>query len=139
MNNPKEVQKVLKELGKIQKKFNDSVFSNKKISLADLIVLGGAAAIEKAAKDAGFDITVPFEPGRNDALGHTGTIALAGRERNNFIGLNEFERFQGNELRVTGATAQPVELAEGNFFDILSALKANLAPRCPWSERSRCC
>ena len=61
VNNPAEVAKVLKVLKEIQKD------SKSKISLADLIVLGGAAAIEKAAKDAGFSVKVPFAPGRGDA------------------------------------------------------------------------
>lgn len=67
VNNPEELAKVLAELKKIQEDFNGSLFGKKKVSLADLIVLGGAAAIEKAAKDAGYDITVPFQPGRADA------------------------------------------------------------------------
>ena len=64
-NNPAELAKVLKTLKGIQSDFNDS--SRKKISLADLIVLGAAAAIEKAADDAGIDVEVPFSPGRSDA------------------------------------------------------------------------
>lgn len=60
--------KVLQVLEQIQKEFNEAQTGNKRISLADLIVLGGCAAIEKAAKEAGYDITVPFTPGRNDAL-----------------------------------------------------------------------
>ena len=67
VNNPAEVQKVLSTLRKIQEDFNDSLISRKRVSLADLIVLGGAAAIEKAAKDAGFDVEVPFAQGRGDA------------------------------------------------------------------------
>jgi len=67
VNNPAEVTKVVKVLKAIQADFNDSFFSSKKVSLADLIVLGGAAAIEKAAKEAGFDVTVPFVAGRGDA------------------------------------------------------------------------
>lgn len=66
VNNPEEVAKVLKVLGDIQQDFNRQG-GDKQVSLADLIVLGGAAAIEKAAKDAGHDITVPFKPGRMDA------------------------------------------------------------------------
>ncbi|MEE4186130.1 MAG: catalase/peroxidase HPI [Gammaproteobacteria bacterium] len=66
VNNPKQLAKVLKQLEKIQKSFNRAQADNTRVSLADLIVLGGAAAIEKAASDAGFDITVPFTPGRND-------------------------------------------------------------------------
>ena len=66
-NNPKELAKVLKALQAIQKDFNRAQSGGKKISLADLIVLGGAAAIEKAAKEAGQDVQVPFTPGRTDA------------------------------------------------------------------------
>ena len=67
VNNPKQLEKVLDTLGRIQKEFNDSQSRNKKVSIADLIVLGGCAAVEKAAKNAGHDVTVPFTPGRNDA------------------------------------------------------------------------
>ena len=66
-NDPQELAKVLKTLEGIQKDFNDAQSGGKKVSLADLIVLGGAAAIEKAAKDAGHDVEVPFTPGRTDA------------------------------------------------------------------------
>jgi catalase-peroxidase len=65
-NNPKQLAKVLQRLEKIQKRFNRAQSDATRVSLADLIVLGGAAAIEKAASDAGYDITVPFTPGRND-------------------------------------------------------------------------
>ncbi|MFT4654278.1 MAG: catalase-peroxidase [Kangiellaceae bacterium] len=67
VNNPVEVEKVLAVLKDIQKEATSGFFNSDKVSLADLIVLGGAAAIEKAAKDAGFDISVPFVPGRGDA------------------------------------------------------------------------
>ncbi|MBD3585487.1 catalase/peroxidase HPI [Salinimonas sp. HHU 13199] len=66
VNNPDELSKVLAELEKVQKNFNDKA-SGTQISLADTIVLAGAAAVEKAAKDAGYDVTVPFKPGRADA------------------------------------------------------------------------
>jgi len=66
-NDPKELAKVVKKLERIQKDFNKGQKGDKQVSLADLIVLGGAAAIEKAAKDAGHDIEVPFTPGRTDA------------------------------------------------------------------------
>jgi len=65
VNNPKELAKVLKELEKIQVTFNKQ--SKKKVSLADLIVLAGTAALEKAIDNAGFSIKVPFTPGRTDA------------------------------------------------------------------------
>jgi catalase-peroxidase len=67
VNNPPELAKVLQKLESIQKEFNSSATGGKKVSLADLIVLGGDAAIEKAAKDAGIDVKVPFTPGRMDA------------------------------------------------------------------------
>ena len=67
VNNPAELSKVLQTLEAIQKEFNASQPGGKKISLADLIVLGGDAAIEKAAKDAGHDVKIPFRPGRTDA------------------------------------------------------------------------
>jgi catalase-peroxidase len=66
-NEPEALAKVLGVYEGIQKDFNDSASGGKKISLADLIVLGGSAGIEKAAKDAGIDISVPFTPGRMDA------------------------------------------------------------------------
>jgi catalase-peroxidase len=67
VNQPAQLSKVLKALEEIQKGFNASASGGKKVSLADLIVLGGAAAIEKAAKDGGHTVEVPFTPGRMDA------------------------------------------------------------------------
>jgi catalase-peroxidase len=67
INEPSELAKVLEKLEAIQKEFNASQSGKKKVSLADLIVLGGVAAVEKAAKDAGHDVKVPFTPGRMDA------------------------------------------------------------------------
>jgi catalase-peroxidase len=67
VNNPKEVAKVLKALAKVQSNFSKGQKDGKKISLADLIVLGGAAAIEEAAKQAGYQTSVAFTPGRTDA------------------------------------------------------------------------
>jgi catalase-peroxidase len=66
-NNPTQLTQVLGVLEGIQKEFNQSQSGGKKVSLADLIVLAGCAAVEKAAKDAGQSITVPFTPGRTDA------------------------------------------------------------------------
>jgi catalase-peroxidase len=67
VNQPAQLAKVLQKLEAIQKEFNASATGGKKVSLADLIVLGGSAAIEKAAKAAGHDVKVPFTPGRVDA------------------------------------------------------------------------
>jgi catalase-peroxidase len=67
VNQPSQLAKVLGKLEEIQKAFNASASGGKKVSLADLIILGGGAAVEKAAKDAGLDVKVPFTPGRMDA------------------------------------------------------------------------
>ena len=67
VNQPERLQPVLKKLGEIQKEYNDSQSGGKRISLADLIVLGGCAGVEKAAKNAGHTVNVPFTPGRTDA------------------------------------------------------------------------
>jgi catalase-peroxidase len=68
VNNPAELAKVLQTLEQIQQDFNSSQSGGTKVSLADLIVLGGCAAVEQAARNAGHDITIPFVPGRTDAL-----------------------------------------------------------------------
>ena len=67
VNNPVQLKKVISVLESIQKNFNTAQTGGKQMSLADLIVLAGCAAVEKAAKDAGYNITVPFTPGRMDA------------------------------------------------------------------------
>ena len=67
VNNPAQLAKVLGVLEGIQKEFNKAQTGGKKVSLADVIVLAGCAGVEKAAKDAGFDVAVPFTPGRMDA------------------------------------------------------------------------
>jgi catalase-peroxidase len=66
-NNPEELARVLNTLRAVQQDFNKSLSGGKQVSLADVIVLGGVAAIEKAAKEAGHSIEVPFMPGRSDA------------------------------------------------------------------------
>ena len=67
VNQPEKLARILEVLEKIQAEFNHSQRSNKKVSIADLIVLGGCAGIETAAKNGGINITVPFSPGRTDA------------------------------------------------------------------------
>ena len=80
-NNPAQLQKVINSLEGIAKEFNGTQANGKKVSLADLIILAGCAGIEKAAKDAGHAITVPFKPGRMDAsqdkrmLNHSATLS----------------------------------------------------------------
>ena len=67
VNQPQELAGVLAKLGSVRDAFNSAQAGNKKVSLADLIVLGGSAAVEKAAHDAGHNVAVPFMPGRTDA------------------------------------------------------------------------
>ncbi|AWN16921.1 catalase/peroxidase HPI [Salinisphaera sp. LB1] len=67
VNNPAEIKKVVEKLEGIKADFDGAQSGNKQVSVADLIVLGGCAAVEKAARDAGVDVTVPFTPGRTDA------------------------------------------------------------------------
>jgi catalase-peroxidase len=67
VNNPAELAEVLRTLTEIQRDFNSSQAGQKRVSLADLIVLGGCAAVEQAAKDGGHEVEVPFTPGRTDA------------------------------------------------------------------------
>lgn len=67
VNQPVQLASVLEVLESIQRDFNEAASGGKKVSLADLIVLGGCAAVEQAAKNGGHDVTVPFTPGRNDA------------------------------------------------------------------------
>ena len=67
VNDPPELAKALQTLEQIRRDFNSSQSGGKKVSLADLIVLGGSEAVERAAKNAGYDVTVPFAPGRTDA------------------------------------------------------------------------
>ena len=67
VNNPAELAKVLPVLERVQKDFNSAQSGSKKVTLADVIVLGGTAAVERAAKQAGYDVQVPFSPGRTDA------------------------------------------------------------------------
>jgi catalase-peroxidase len=80
-NDPAQLAPVLAKLGEIQAAFNKSATGGKQVSLADVIVLGGNAAIEKAAKDAGVTVAVPFSPGRGDAsLAQTDAPSFAGLE-----------------------------------------------------------
>jgi len=67
VNQPEQLSKVISTLEEIQSEFNNTQSGNKKVSLADLIVLAGCAGVQQAAKNAGYDVTVPFVPGRMDA------------------------------------------------------------------------
>ncbi|MBQ1158894.1 catalase/peroxidase HPI [Streptomyces sp. A73] len=98
VNNPDELATVLHTLEGVQQEFNSGAGA-KKVSLADLIVLGGCAAVEKAAKDAGVDIEVPFTPGRVDATEeHTDAESFAALEPN----ADGFRNYLGKEARLPG-------------------------------------
>jgi catalase-peroxidase len=96
VNNPRELAKVLQRLEGIQKDFNHAQSGGKKVSLADLIVLGGGAAIEQAAKKAGYDVQVPFTPGRTDASqDQTDPVSFAVLEPT----ADGFRNYFGNDVR----------------------------------------
>jgi catalase-peroxidase len=96
VNNPRELAKVLQRLEAIQKDFNHAQPGGKKVSLADLIVLGGGAAVEQAAKKAGYDVQVPFTPGRTDASqDQTDPVSFAVLEP----AADGFRNYFGNDVR----------------------------------------
>jgi catalase-peroxidase len=97
VNNPPELPKVLQTLEKIQHDFNGSQSGGKKVSLADLIVLGGCAAVEQAAKNAGYNITVPFTPGRTDASQEQTDVESFGAIEPTFDGFRNYVQ-AGSEL-----------------------------------------
>ncbi|MFW9778185.1 MAG: catalase/peroxidase HPI [Candidatus Heimdallarchaeota archaeon] len=99
VNQPKQLAKVLGKLEDIQKEFNNSQSDDKKVSLADLIVLGGCVGIEKAAKNAGHKINIPFKPGRMDASQEqTDVDSFAVLEPK----ADGFRNFQKQKFAVTG-------------------------------------
>src|SRR5882724_10807126 len=97
VNNPPELSKVLQTLEKIQQDFNGSQSGGKKVSLADLIVLGGCAAVEQAAKNAGHHVTVPFAPGRADASQEQTDVESFGAIEPTFDGFRNYVQ-AGEEL-----------------------------------------
>ncbi len=102
VNNPDELKKVLASLGKIQQDFNKAQSGGKKVSLADLIVLGGNAAVEQAAKQAGVTVEVPFRPGRTDASqAQTDVASFAVLEPS----ADGFRNFYSKEARLSPAEA----------------------------------
>ena len=99
MNDPAELAEVLGVLEAVQEDFNGSQSGGKRVSLADLIVLGGCAAVEQAARDAGHDVQVPFAPGRTDASEEQ----------------TDAESFAVLEPRATGSATSPGTEAEGRW------------------------
>jgi catalase-peroxidase len=98
VNQPTQLKEVLATLEGIQKEFNDAQSGGKKVSLADMIVLGGCAGVEKAAKNAGHDVNVPFTPGRTDASAEqTDTVSFAVLEPK----ADGFRNYQKSKYAVT--------------------------------------
>jgi catalase-peroxidase len=125
-NNPAQLAKVLGVLEGIQKDFNASASGGKKISLADLIVLAGNAAIEAAAKKAGFDVTVPFAPGRTDASQEqTDTASFAVLEPK-ADGFRNYARkgFEGSQAELLVDKAQLLGLTAPEMTVLVGGLRA---------------
>ena len=102
VNDPAELAKVLKKLEGVQKAFNGSLGGGKKVSLADVIVLGGSAAVEQAAKNAGYSVEVPFSPGRTDATqAQTDAASFAVLEPT----ADGFRNYHGKDSRLAPAPA----------------------------------
>src|SRR4029434_8829229 len=108
VNNPAQLSNVLKKLEGIQNEFNSAQSGNKRVSLADLIVLGGCAAVEKAAKDAGHDVTVPFKPGRGDASQEQTDIEALGQWAPQDDGFRNYKK----QLHFTPAEEMLVDKAQ---------------------------
>ena len=110
VNNPKELAKVLQRLEAIQKEFNRSASGGKKVSLADLIVLGGSAAVEVSAKNAGYPVQVPFTPGRTDALqAQTDLVSFAALEPT-ADGFRDFYGYGPQQKSPAEMLGSPVEM-----------------------------
>ncbi|CAN8101733.1 unnamed protein product [Discula destructiva] len=129
-NNPTQLQEVLKALEGVKEKFNTSASGGKKVSLADLIILAGTAAVEKGARDAGHDITVPFTPGRTDASQEqteVGSIAYLEPEADGFRNFGKgnarvrTEQFLVDKAHLLSLTPPELTVLVGGF----RALNAN--------------
>ena len=98
VNQPEQLQQALGALEQVQQDFNAAQSGGKRVSLADLIVLGGAAAVEKAAADAGVELTVPFTPGRTDATQEQTDVESVGYLEPRADGFRNFVR-EGEKLQ----------------------------------------
>jgi catalase-peroxidase len=127
VNQPTQLAKVLQVLEAIQKEFHASASGGRKVSLADLIVLGGCAAIEKAAKGAGHNVTVPFRPGRMDAsqeqtdVGSFEPLEPRADGFRNYIKMNGKQRVSAEELLVD--RAQLLKLTAPEMTVLLGGLR----------------
>ncbi len=142
VNEPDQLQKVLAELQKIQETFNSAQSGQKKVSLADLIVLAGSAGVEQAAKSGGFDLTIPFAPGRTDASQEQTDVYAFSMLEPKADGFRNYSKdkyaVSGEELLVDraqllGLTAPEMTVLIGG----LRVLNANFqqSPHGVWTER----
>jgi catalase-peroxidase len=110
VNNPAELAKVLHTLDQIRQDFNSAQSGEKKVSLADLIVLGGCAAVEEAAKNAGHEVTVPFAPGRTDALQEQTDVQSFAVLEPTFDGFRNYFKGNGQKLPAEHALVERANL-----------------------------
>jgi len=124
-NQPAQLAKVLGVLEGIQKDFNASASGGKKISLADLIVLGGSAAVEAAAKKAGTDVTVPFSPGRTDASQEQTDVDSFAVLESNADGFRNYVKkgFEGAQAELLVDKAQLLKLSAPEMTVLIGGLR----------------
>ncbi|MGH8030535.1 MAG: catalase/peroxidase HPI [Arenimonas sp.] len=125
-NDPQELAKVLAVLEGVRKDFNASAAGGAKVSLADLIVLGGAAAIEAAAKKAGADVTVPFTPGRTDATQEQTDVVSFGVVEPRADGFRNYARkgWEGSQGELLIDKAQLLGLSAPEMTVLVGGLRA---------------
>ena len=130
VNQPAQLTKVLDALQGIQRAFNDAQTDGKKVSLADLIVLGGCAAVEQAAGNAGYDVTVPFTPGRMDASQEqTDAQSFAVLEPvadgfRNYINANKMARYKASPEELLVDKAQLLTLTAPEMTVLIGGMRA---------------
>ena len=126
VNQPAELAKVLSKLKAIQKEFNGVQKGGKKVSLADLIVLGGCAAIESAAKKAGHNVKVPFSPGRTDASQSQTDVDSFAVLEPNADGFRNYIRkgFEGSEAELLVDRANLLKLTAPEMTVLIGGLRA---------------
>jgi catalase-peroxidase len=124
-NNPSQLSKVLGTLEGIQQRFNDLQAGDKRVSLADLIVLGGCAALEKAAKRAGHEVSVPFTPGRTDATQEQTDVESFGYLEPAADGFRNYfsNRFQATEEEMLVDKAQLLTLTAPEMTVLLGGMR----------------
>ncbi|HWS40930.1 MAG TPA: peroxidase family protein, partial [Arenimonas sp.] len=124
-NQPIQLAKVLSVLESIQNEFNSKAIGGKKVSLADLIVLGGCAAVEAAAKKAGVDVSVPFSPGRTDATQEQTDVDSFAVLESNADGFRNYTKkgFEGSQAELLIDKAQLLNLSAPEMTVLIGGLR----------------